>query len=64
MSVYDVFSAVRRVTKIGLRRRVLRTLTGTEELRDGDRNQNGNDQHDHHQLNEGETFLGVTTPRR
>ena len=30
---------------------------GTEELRDGDRDQNGNDQHDHHQLDEGEAFL-------
>ena len=32
--------------------------------RNGDRDQNGNDQHDHHQLDEGETLLVVPTTRR
>ena len=50
-----------RVAEARLRRTVLRTRTRTEELRNGDRDQNGNDQHDHHQLDEGETLLAVPT---
>src|SRR5204862_1936667 len=50
------------ITKVRLRRRVLSTATRTQELRNGDRDQNGNDQHDHHQLDEGEAFLAVPTP--
>ena len=49
------------VTKVGLSRTVLGTLTCTQERRNGDRDQDGNDQHDHHQLNEGEALLLVPT---
>jgi len=33
------------------------TGTGSEEGRDGDRHENGNDQYDHHQLDQGEAFV-------
>ena len=47
------------VAEVGLRRTVLRPLTGTKEGRNGDRDQDGNDQDDNHELDERETFLVV-----
>src|SRR5439155_26351159 len=46
-----------RVAYVRLRLLGLRTLTGTEEGVDADRDKDGNDEHDHHQLDEGEPSL-------
>ena len=62
VSVYDVFSAVNALRRSDFAAASCARSTRTEELRDGDRDQNGNDQHDHHQLDEGEAFLAVPTP--
>ena len=45
------------VAQARLSRSVLRPLTGTEEGRQRDGDQDADDQNDHHQLDEGETFL-------
>ena len=50
------------VPEARLSRLVLRTGLGAEEGRDGDRDQNGNDQHHDHELDERETTLVVLTP--
>src|SRR6478735_1693894 len=50
------------VAEARLSRLVLRTGLGAEEGRDGDRDQNGNDQHHDHELDERETTLVVLTP--
>ena len=50
------------VAEARLSRLVLCTLTGTEEGRDGDGNQDRNDEHDHHQLDERESTLIVPVP--
>ena len=39
-------------------RTILGPTTGTEERRNGDRQQNGDDQHDDHELDESETLFG------
>ena len=50
------------VPEARLSRLVLRTGLGAEEGRDGDRDQNGNDQHHDHELDERESTLVVLTP--
>ena len=45
------------VAEVGLGGTVGRTLTGTKEGRDGDRDENGNDEHDHHELDERKPVL-------
>src|SRR5262249_19094146 len=53
------------VTEVRLRRPVLGPLTSTEEGRNRNGDQDGNDQNHNHQLNEGEAFLVVpTTPSK
>src|SRR5258708_27392708 len=46
-----------RVTEARLRRTVLSTRPGTKEGRNGNRDQDGNDEHDNHELDERKTFL-------
>ena len=51
------------VTQVRLSRTVLGALTSAEEGGDSNSDQDGNDQNDHHQLDEGEAFLVVPTTR-
>src|SRR5205085_700993 len=46
-----------------LRGAVLRTTTCTEKRRDGNRDQDRNNQYDHHQLNQRETVFLIAAPR-
>ena len=46
-----------RVAERRLRRPVIGPLTGTEERRDRDRQQDGDDEHDDHELDEGEALV-------
>ncbi len=50
------------VAEARLSRLVLRPLTSTQEGRNGDGNQDRNDEHDHHQLDEGESTLISVPP--